>query len=223
MPTRTDSVAVDGGAVPVHVAGPDDPSGAPGLVVVPSIFGPAPDLLAQMETLADRALTVVADPFWHEGAGAVPYGDRDTAFGRVKKFDFARCASEMAAVIEWTRERCNGRVAGLGICFGGPYVLRAAADGALAGVVTWHGSRMENALGRAGAITCPLRLHFGEADPISPPEAIDEIRAAFADHPDAEIVVHPGLSHGFSHAGAAYDEKAAQLGIDAARDLLAML
>ena len=223
MQQRTDAVPVDGGGVPVHVIGPDDASGAPALVVVPSIFGPAPDLLADLAKLADAALVVVADPFWHEGGGVVPYADHDGAIGRLRGFELPRCLSEMNAVIDWARDRCSGRVVGLGICFGGPVVLNAAADGKLDGLITWHGSRMENHLGRAAAIRCPLRFHFGEADPVTPPDAIAKIRAAFADHPDVSFVVHPDLVHGFSHEGAAYDAAAARQGLDATRDLLAQL
>jgi carboxymethylenebutenolidase len=223
MPTRSDSVKSATGDVPVEVLGPEDASHLSGLVVIPSIFGPAPDLLAALATLADGALVVVPDPFWHEGGGVVPYSDHDGAIGRLKGFERDRCFSEMRDVIEWTRTRCNGKVVGLGICFGGPVVLHAAGDGALAGVVTWHGSRMEAYLERAGEIRCPLRFHFGEADPITPPDAIAQIREAFAGHPDAEFVVHPGLVHGFSHEGDAYDEAAARQGIEATRDLLAAL
>lgn len=211
---------VVGGAVPVRFLGPENARDVPGLVVVPSIFGPAPDLLSDLATLASAALVVVPDPFWHEGGGVVPYADHAGAIGRLKGFDRERCFAEMRAVIDWTRERCNGRVAGLGICFGGPVVLTAAGEGRLDGVITWHGSRMENFLERASETRCPLRFHFGEADPVSPPEAIAKIRAAFRDHPDASFVVHPGLVHGYSHQGAAFDAPAAQQGIDAARDLL---
>jgi len=223
MEVRVDAVAVATGAVPVRVLGPADERAMPGLVVVPSIFGPAPDLLAALSALADRALVVVPDPFWHEGGGVVPYADHDTAIGRLRGFERERCFNEMRAVIEWTRARCNGRVIGLGICFGGPVLLSAAGDGCLAGVVTWHGSRMESFLDRADEITCPLRFHFGEADPVTPPEAIEKIRSAFAQHPDVSFVVHPGLVHGFSHEGPSYDADAARMGLDATRELLAAL
>jgi carboxymethylenebutenolidase len=219
MPTR--SVEVEGGAVPIFVQGPEDAKRAPGLVVVPSIFGPAPDLLKQMSELSDAALVVVADPFWRVGGGVVPYDDHAGAIGRLKGFERERCFSDMRAVIDWTRERCNGRVAGLGICFGGPVVLVAAGDGALAGVIAWHGSRMENFLERAERISCPLRFHFGSADPVTPPEAIEKMRAAFASHPDASFVIHPGLVHGFSHEGSSYDPAAARAGVDDTRALLA--
>ena len=215
------SVEVEGGSVPVYTLGPEDASGVPGLVVVPSIFGPAPDLLKQMSELAEDALIVVTDPFWRVGGGVVPYDDHSGAVGRLKGFDLAQCFSEMRAVIDWTRERCNGRVAGLGICFGGPAVLVAAGQGALAGVIAWHGSRMEAFLDRADRISCPLRFHFGSADPVTPPEAIEKIRAAFASHPDVSYVIHPGLEHGFSHEGSSYDPKAARAGVDDTRALLA--
>ena len=223
MQRRSDGVAVDGGAVPVHVQGPEDAQDAPGLVVVPSIFGPAPDLLAQMEEIADDALTVVADPFWRVGGGVVPYDDHEKAVGRLKGFDRDACFRDMRAVADWTRSRCSGKVAGLGICFGGPVVLTLAGGGALDGIIAWHGSRMEQFLERAGEIRGPVCFHFGSDDPVTPPEAIARIRAAFADHPDASFVVHPGLEHGFSHEGQSYDPEAARAGLEDTRALLARL
>jgi carboxymethylenebutenolidase len=68
-----------------------------------------------------------------------------------------------------------------------------------------------------------VRFHFGSADPITPPDAIDQIRAAFASHPDARFVVHDGLGHGFSHEGTSYDEAAARAGLEDTRELLAGL
>ncbi len=99
----------------------------------------------------------------------------------------------------------------------------AAREGLLSGVVTWHGSRMENYLDGAERISCPLRFHFGDADPVTPPEAIEKIRAAFAAHPDASFVVHPGLEHGFSHEGTSYDPAAARAGIETTRAVLTEL
>jgi carboxymethylenebutenolidase len=219
--SRMESVEVEGGAVPIHVIGPEDASGVPGLTVVPSIFGPAPDLLEQLSGLAAAALVVVADPFWQVGGGVIPYEDHDGAVGRLAQgFDARRCFEEMRAVIEWTRLQCNGRVAGLGICFGGPIMLDAAGRGLLDGFIAWHGSRMEGYLERAPEISCPLRFHFGSADPITPPEAIEKIRAAFVGHEDLEIVVHPGLDHGFSHIGKSYDEAAASAALEDVRSVL---
>jgi len=213
-------VAVDGGAVPTAVLGPRDASEHPALVVVPSIFGPAPDLLERLAAVAGDARVAVPDPFWRQAAGVIPYGDREAAFARLQGFEPARCIADLAAVVDWAHAEGNGRVVGLGICFGGPFVLRFAGEGRLDGAVTWHGSRMEQHLSKAATTTCPLRLHFGADDPVTPPEAIDAIRAAFASHPDVSIVVHPGASHGFSHDGEAYDAKACRAGLDAVAELM---
>ena len=149
----THMVGVDGGEVPAFAQGPDDPSQVPGLVVVHSIFGPAPDLLQRMAELANAAFVVVADPFWRVGGGVVPYHNPDAAFGRLEGFDLELCLSDMRAVIDWTRARCNGQVAGLGICFGGPIVLVAnevglgiVPDNALAREFRDHAGRLNQAV-----------------------------------------------------------------------------
>ena len=220
MHERSEAIAVEGGAVPTAVLGPDDAGRVPALLVVPSIFGPAPDLCKRLSELADDALVAVPDPFWRLGGGVVPYDDLERARSRLAGFDVARCIADLGAVLDWASSRSNGRVVGLGICFGGPLVLRFAGGGRLAGAATWHGSRMENYLDRARQTTCPLRLHFGSGDPVTPPDAIERIRAAFASNPDVSIVVHPGAVHGYSHDGAAYDARACRAGLDAVRELL---
>ena len=220
MRDETETIAVEGGGVPTAILGPEAAGDVPALVVIPSILGPAPDLLKRLSEFADRALVAVPDPFWRLGAGAVPYEDKEGAIARLKGFDSRLCSADLGAVVDWARAQGNGRVVGVGICFGGPFVLRFAAEGRLDGVVTWHGSRMEEHLKRADEIRCPLRLHFGDADPVSPPEVIDAIRSAFASHPDVSIVVHPGADHGFSHDGGSYEPSACRAGLDAVGELL---
>lgn len=217
---RIEQIEVDGGAVPTDVQGPDDPSGCPAVVVVPSIYGPAPDLLARLGSLVGDTLVVVPDPFWRTGEGWVTYGDVDTAIGRLGEFDVAGCFDEMAAVVSWAKGAGNGHVVAVGICFGGPYVLRLAAAGLVDGVVTWHGSRMEQHLQVVPDIACPVRHHLGADDPVTPPEVVDALREAFADHPDAEVVVHPGATHGFSHDGDAWDAAAHDAGFASLVELL---
>lgn len=219
MTTRQLLVPVSDGGVPVHVAGAQDASLA-GVVVVPSIFGPAADLLDQMASLSDVAFTAVMDPFWRQGGGCIPYGDVDAALARLEELDRLKCQEDVDAVSRWVRQQSNGRVIGLGICFGGPWVLVGAARGLLSGVVTWHGSRMEAVLDILDGLSAPLRLHFGDEDPITPPAAIEAITRRFADHPDCQIVIHPGAEHGFSHDGPAWDAAATDAGLIDLRDLI---
>ena len=212
------------GEIPVVVTG--DATSGPAVVVVPSIFGAHDDLVAQMASLSDVGPAVVLDPFWRIGGGdgptnTVPYGDAERAIGRLDGFERSRCRDDVAAVADWTKDRFGGPLVGVGICFGGPWVLIGAAKGWFdGGAVTWHGSRLETTLDLLDGLTAPLRLHFGDADPITPPEAIDAVRSHFAAHDDCEIVVHPGANHGFSHEGAAWDPAAAAAGLASVRELL---
>jgi carboxymethylenebutenolidase len=213
-------IPVEGGGIPTIVLGERAGHRNPAIVVVPSIFGPAPDLIERLSEFGDRASIVVPDPFWRVGGGVVPYDDHAAAVARLDGFGLRSCIDDLSAVVDWARDHSDGRVLGLGICFGGPFVLRFAAEGRLAGVVTWHGSRMQDHLSRANAIACPLRLHFGAVDPITPPEAIETIRDRLEAHPDLSIVVHPGADHGYSHDGKSYDAVACRAGLDAIGELL---
>ncbi len=85
MRTYTFSVAVENGAVPAVVIEPDAPERGPALVVIPSIFGPAPDLLKRLSEFAKNALVVVPDPFWRVGDGVVPYEDFETARKEIER------------------------------------------------------------------------------------------------------------------------------------------
>ncbi len=214
---------LEDGALPLTIARGSG-RGA-GLVIVPSAFGIGPDLETQMEELAaDARLVVALDPFFRDDAGLVPYDDMARVMKRLNALDRARALDDLRAVIAWVRREAPGaRVVYLGICFGGPFGLLVAADGAVDGVVTWHGSRMESYLERASEMRCPMRLHFGSADPVTPPEALEAIRGAFAARDDVRVVVHEGATHGFSQRSAlrAYDADAERAGMASVRELVA--
>jgi carboxymethylenebutenolidase len=169
-------------------------------------------------------VVVAIDPFFREDGGSAPYDDRPRAMARIQALDRQRASRDLRAAIDWVRDQQPGRpVLAIGICFGGWVALQAAADGAVDGVITWHGSRMETCLERAADIRCPMRLHFGSADPVVPPEALEKIQRAFAGRSDVRITVHEGATHGFSHRGAprAYQPDAERAGMESVRELIA--
>lgn len=216
------SIAVTNGEQPLLVVAPEGDASVPYLLVVPSIFGIADDLLAQMTELSDEAAVVAFDPFWRVEPGPIDYTDFQGAIERMSQLDREACFGDWLATIHWARQqpRCNGRVVALGICFGGPFCLLAAADGLVDGVVTWHGSSMENFVDRAAEMHCPMVHHVGAADSFVPAEAVEKLRAAFASHSNVDIVLHDGAEHGFSHAGPAFLKSAERAGMASARDLL---
>ena len=114
--------------------------------------------------------------------------------------------------------RCNGKVAVLGFCFGGRYaqyaVARLGADAAGA----FHGTMIDAELNPMPPKSCPVSFHFGADDPVVPMEAVEKIRAAYAEHDHADIVAHDGTGHNFSmptkdgyHAGVAATSRQAVL------------
>ena len=209
--TQTFERKTTDGAIPLVITADEGPS-LPTLVVVPSIFGVGDDLLAQMNELASGAIVVAMDPFWRVDPGAVGYDDAPRAVARMKALDMAACYRDVVSILGWAKNhpRGNGTVTILGICFGGPFSLLAAADGHVDGVATWHGSRMQHFLERVADMTCPMVHHVGGADAVVPPEAVDALRAAFAEREDVSIVVHPGAAHGFTHRGNQHHDERAE-------------
>jgi carboxymethylenebutenolidase len=214
---------VDGGSLPLTITRSAGAGAA--VVIMPSAFGVGSDLEAQMDELAtDASLVVAVDPFFRGDTGLISYDDMTRVMARLQAFDRQSGYRDLRAAIDWVRAQENGRpVVLLGICFGGPYALLAAADGAADGVVTWHGTWLERYLERAAEMRCPMRLHFGSADPLLSTEALQSVRTAFAGRHDVRVVVHEGATHGFSHRGAprAYDEQAERAGMASLRELIA--
>jgi len=196
----------------------------PAVVIVPSIYGVQTDLLAQMEELAEGDAWVAAmDPFYEERPGPWSYADPDGAIERMQKTDLDQVYEDFVRLVKHARKEGNGKVIGLGICFGGPFCFRAAGEGELDGVVTWHGSRLDAYAKEAARANIPFRLHFGADDRVVPKKQVDIVRSAFEGHKKAEVVMHPGAGHGFSHRDAkGYDPSAEAAAMDAVRDVLAL-
>jgi carboxymethylenebutenolidase len=76
-------------------------------------------------------------------------------------------------------------------------------------VVSYYGSGIGEQLQDAPRLACPVIFHFGTADNYLPVQEAEQIRGAFAQHPNAEVHMHEGAGHAFDnpspmfhHAGA---------------------
>jgi carboxymethylenebutenolidase len=213
---------LEDGALPLTVA--EDGGAGASLVVMPSAFGIGRDLESQMSEIASHARLVVAlDPFFRTDGGPAPYDDMKRVVGRITALHPRRAYADLKAAIDWTRSHAPDRsVTVLGICFGGAHALHAAADGVASGVVTWHATRIGEVLDRASEVRCPVRMHFGAADPFVPFEVVEAVRVAFSAHDDARVIMHPGATHGFTHRDApqAYDSNAERAAMESAYELI---
>ena len=182
-----------------YMAEPDGDGSAPGILLITAIFG-IDDEMKEMADgwAADGYIVSVPDIFWRVMPG--PTADMEKAFARYNAFDFDQGVKDIEDLIGDLRAhpRCNGKVGVLGICFGGRYahlsVARFRADAAGA----YHGTMIGQHLDETDKITSPVSFHFGADDPVAPMEEVEAIRAAYAGHDNAEIVVHEGCGHNFS-------------------------
>lgn len=193
---------------------------AAALVILPSAFGVAPDLVAHMHELAgDACLVVALDAFARHDPGVVPYQDMPRVMARVHGHDPMQMQLDLRDAIAWTSAETGRPVVVLGVCFGGPHALEVAAAGLVAAAVVWHGTGLDRKLEQASAIRCPLALHFGAEDPFVPPPVVARVREAFAGMAHVAIHVHEGATHGFSHRDApAWNAAAEQAAIASLRE-----
>lgn len=197
--------ASDGAEVGIYRCASDADGRYPGLIIFPSIYSVTDGLAGQVDRIASSGAVVLAfDPFARsQDAGGLAESDRDRAIARMQGIDFGRITRDFRELIAALKRdpACNGRVMGLGICLGGPFVFNAAADHELDAIATWHGSRMGHVVGRAAEVKCPVLMDYGDKDEIAPPEEIAKVVSACEVIDEFRLRVHPGAGHGFSQAG----------------------
>jgi carboxymethylenebutenolidase len=195
----------------------------PGLVVFQEIFGVNDAIRATCDYFAEEGYVVLApDMFWrmdprvelgYEGA------DRDKAFDYFGRFDFATAAEDMNAAVDFLKKhkavKGQGKggatqVAALGYCLGGALAYQAAAHCDVAAAISYYGVAIEKQLGLKDKIDCPVIFHCGGEDSHVPMDAVEAIRAGFADRDDVLVNVYEGAPHGFANRfRETYDKAAA--------------
>ncbi|MGF1467599.1 MAG: dienelactone hydrolase family protein [Sandaracinaceae bacterium] len=225
MATDASVPAPDGTSIPIALAAPD--ALGPAVVIVPAILGVTDEIRTRLDEYAAAGVLAAAlDPFHRVDPGPVGPDELPRAMARAKATDPDGCYGDLSSLIDHVRRQpgCNGKLVAVGICFGGRYAWRAAADGRVDGAATWHGGGIGELAHLAERIRCPLSLQFGGADSSIPVEEVDRIRAALQGHGNVEIALHPGAQHGFTHRGAPmFDEAANAAAENGVRTILAGL
>jgi carboxymethylenebutenolidase len=75
-------------------------------------------------------------------------------------------------------DEVHASVGVIGFCFGGTQVFRLAKALNPTCVVSYYGSGVADMLDGLDSLTCPIRFHFGDADPYIPNDQVAAIRAA---------------------------------------------
>jgi carboxymethylenebutenolidase len=117
---------------------------------------------------------------------------------------------------------CNGKIVVFGFCYGGPYVVEAAARHGIDGGVVFHGSFIEKFLPEFKNIRCPIEFHYGDNDAIAPMTAIEQVKVECDRRENRNLFVYPGGEHGymFPNRGSGYHAEAADLSWERAINFL---
>lgn len=175
------------------------------LFVIPSIFGTDSAFEQHTKNLQNLGFSVYAiDSFWRTDAG--PLGaDQDSsarAFQRLNDCQDHDCDADVSALLRYIRsQHSEQKIIGLGICFGGRPIVRAALDKEIDAVASWHGIRIGEMQERLQTMNCASDLHFGELDQLVPMAEIATITAATKNNVQCKIITHKNCDHGFTHHG----------------------
>ncbi len=214
--------AAGGGTFEAYLALPSGAGPAPGLLLLPPIYGVEPLIRTLADGYAARGYVVLApNQFWRDDEPQVMErtdAGRAAALARAKRVDVESVVADLGAAAAALRAMpaCNGKIAVLGFCFGGRYAYIAAARLPVDAVAAFHAAQI--GLSLAPAPRVPISLHFGEDDPIAPMSEVEAIEAAVRHAQrdngitDADVVVYPGATHNFAVPGVpGYDPAVAAL------------
>jgi len=217
-------IAADGGTFEAYLIAPDTGK-APGVVLASSIFGLTQNMKDKCDDLARRGcVAMVQNFFWRDqDPGPLQMGDFERAIARVQRLDFPKSMDDLARAIAEVKRHphCNGKVAVLGFCLGGPHAWRAACDGlGVDATVSFHGTFVSKYMKPGDTPSCPVSFHYGDKDDFAPPPELDAVKKV-AEAVGSEFVIHPGAGHGFMlHAHNREDEDAARKSWDRALQMI---
>jgi carboxymethylenebutenolidase len=221
LSTRYENVtAVDGDTFEAYCAVPEGDGPWPGVVLFQEIFGVNDNMRGLAEKVAAEGyVALVPDMFWRIERRFERKDESGLQDGvrMIQKFDWEKGGADISSTLAHLRAmpECNGRVGGVGFCFGGVLAFLFAATARPDGKgpdasVSYYGSGVHGMLDLAGQIECPIMFHYGDRDPYIPTEQIDQVEATVAGRPNVEFHRYDA-GHAFSNwdAQSMYDQPAA--------------
>ncbi|HXP83680.1 MAG TPA: dienelactone hydrolase family protein [Bryobacteraceae bacterium] len=173
-----------------------------GVVVLQEIFGVNANIRSVCDFFASRQLIALApDLFWRvEPNLELAESDIERALALRGKVDDDQASDDAAAAMAWLSKHpsCTGHVGVAGYCWGGLLAYLTAVRHKPEAAVSYYGVGIEQKLGLAKNLACPLLLHFAELDKYAPPAVIAQVREAYKGDPRVTIYQYPGCDHAFA-------------------------
>jgi carboxymethylenebutenolidase len=185
-------VPVDGRAMRTFVTAPRDGGPHPGIVFYSDIFQLTEPTLRWAVRLAGHGFLVAVPEIYHriEPAGTVLEFDDDGKVRGQADADATPVAdfdADIAAALAWLAQRTDAPLGAAGHCTGGHLAFRAALHPEVRATACWYATGLHDgklgkdpdagSLARADEIEGELLMIWGTADPHTPEQGRDVIRA----------------------------------------------
>jgi carboxymethylenebutenolidase len=187
----------------------------PGVVLGAEAYGINPFILGVRDNLTKLGYATALPDYYHgEGPKDLEaYEDFTEVVGHIAALDFTCGARDLARSVDALRSRSDvdgRRICVWGYCTGATLAWLAACQrGDIAAAVLFFPSQPVfgelspktpvHPVDLMWQLTCPTLFLYGDADPVMPPELLDDICARIQTwHVDAEIRLYPGAGHAFS-------------------------
>jgi carboxymethylenebutenolidase len=181
-----------------HLAKPSGKGPRPAIIVIQEWWG----LDAQTKSIADRFAKegyLAFAPDLYHGELAQP-GDGDTAAKLVQKYG-PNSPADLGTAFDAlkTHADCNGKVGGVGFCFGGRMSLSLSAMRPVDAVCTFYGGGMQQVFDQLRTnLKAPVLAFFGDADQSIPAGTIKEFETLLDEvGVEHEVITYPNSGHAF--------------------------
>lgn len=210
------------------VVTPETEQPVPAIVLASAIHGVDEDLRSIAEAFASHGyLAAAPDLFWRTVPGPLPRDDpRSAPRGQPRLEKIRTGERDLVDVREALRRHplCNGRIAVIGFCYGGPYAILGPKRLGYDAGIACHGTQMLDFIDELAPVRQPVCLLWGDQDRVAPAAVLGAYRAVAARMKNVAVQVFPGVQHGYMMRGApAYDSNACHLSMERALAILEQL
>jgi carboxymethylenebutenolidase len=172
-----------------------EPDGAPkgGLVILQEIFGVTDHIRRVTDGFATEGYLTIAPSLFDRVSPRVVLDYSEVGQGReiVQQLSLETVVTDVTAAADAVRSA--GKVGAAGYCWGGAIADLAACRTNIDAAVSYYGRMIVEWLDSKPA--CPVIYHFGNEDPLIPPQTVAQIKEA---RPDGIFFTYPNAGHGFN-------------------------
>lgn len=212
-----------------YVVTPETGQKVPAVVLASAIHGVDKDLRGIAEDFASRGYIAAApDLFWRTLPGPLARDDpRSAPRGQPRLEKIKAGERDLADVLPMLRAQplFNGRVAVIGLCYGGPYAILGPKRLGYDAGISCHGTQMLDFIKELEGLRRPVCLIWGDQDHAAPANVLEAYRTVPARMKNVEVHVFPGVQHGYMMRGnaKAFDPKMYDFSMERAVALLERL